>query len=310
MLTTLTSILPIFLIIALGLALRKGGIPSTDFWNLNDKLVYWVLMPCLLFSKISLSPLDKSALGLYSVTILGGFVAALMFAVISARLFGFAAPQGTSILQGSARHNSFIGLALAANLFGPTGLDIAILATAILVPITNIVMVIMLVGALQNNKATNLPVAILRELARNPYVISILLAVGANQLIGDRIPVIHDVADVLGAGALPITLLAVGANLRVRAMAASALPLILAFTGKMVIFPVVVLIVGLMVGLPQNVLQVAVVYAVVPTGASSYTLSKQLGGDAPLMAAIVTLQTLIAAVSIPLSLAILLPLVG
>ena len=40
MLTTLTSILPIFLIIALGLALRKGGIPSTDFWNLNDKLIY------------------------------------------------------------------------------------------------------------------------------------------------------------------------------------------------------------------------------------------------------------------------------
>ena len=40
MLTTLTSILPIFLIIALGLALRKGGIHSTDFWNLNDKLIY------------------------------------------------------------------------------------------------------------------------------------------------------------------------------------------------------------------------------------------------------------------------------
>ena len=310
MLTTLTSILPIFLIIALGLALRKGGIPSTDFWNLNDKLVYWVLMPCLLFSKISMSPLDKSALGLYSATILGGFVAALIFAVVSTRLMGFAPPQGTSILQGSARHNSFIGLALAANLFGPAGFDIAILATAILVPITNIVMVIMLVGSLKSDRTTSLPLAILRELARNPYVISILLAVGANQLIGDRIPVVHDVADVLGAGALPITLLAVGANLRVRAMAASTIPLILAFTGKMVVFPIAVLVIGLAVGLPQNVLQIAVVYSVVPTGASSYTLSKQLGGDAPLMAAIVTLQTLIAAVSIPLSLAILLPMAG
>lgn len=309
MLTTLTSILPIFLIIALGLALRKGGIPSTDFWNLNDKLVYWVLMPCLLFTKISLSPLDKSALGLYSVTILSGFAAALVFAVITARLMGYAAPQATSILQGSARHNSFIGLALAANLFGSTGFDIAILATAILVPITNIVMVVMLVGALKSDTATRLPMAILRELGRNPYVISIMLAVGANQVIGDRIPVVHDVADILGAGALPITLLAVGANLRVKAMAASALPLVLAFTGKMMVFPLAVLGVGLLVGLPHNVLQIAVVYSVVPTGASSYTLSKQLGGDAPLMAAIVTLQTLIAAVSIPISLAILLPLI-
>ncbi len=306
MLTILTSILPIFLIIALGLALRKGGIPSADFWNLNDKLVYWVLMPCLLFTKISLSPLDKSALGLYSVTILGGFAVAVIFAVISARLSGFAAPQATSILQGSARHNSFIGLALAANLFGPVGFDIAILATAILVPVTNIVMVVMLVSALSRERATRLPVAILRELGRNPYVISIILAVGANQMIGDRIPVVHDVADILGAGALPITLLAVGANLRVRAMAASLVPLVLAFTGKMLVFPLAVLCIGLMVGLPQDVLQIAVVYAVVPTGASSYTVSKQLGGDAPLMAAIVTLQTLVAAVSIPISLAILL----
>ena len=111
--TTLTSILPIFLIIALGLTLRKGGIPGTDFRNLNDKLVYWVLMPCLLFTKISLSPLDKSAFGLYPVTIPGGFVVALIFTVINARLIGFAAPQATSILQGSARHNSFIGTALA-----------------------------------------------------------------------------------------------------------------------------------------------------------------------------------------------------
>ena len=90
-----------------------------------------MLIPCLLITKISLSPLDKSALGFYSVTILGGFVAALIFEIISARLKGFAAPQATSILQGSARHNAFIGLALAENHVGPAGFDIAILAAGV-----------------------------------------------------------------------------------------------------------------------------------------------------------------------------------
>ena len=47
------SVIPIFLLIVLGHGLRRGGIPSFEFWNLNDKLVYWVLMPALLFSKIS-----------------------------------------------------------------------------------------------------------------------------------------------------------------------------------------------------------------------------------------------------------------
>ena len=45
---------------------------------------------------------------------------------------GFTVPQATSILRGSAPHNSFIGLALAAILIGPAGIDIADLATAIL----------------------------------------------------------------------------------------------------------------------------------------------------------------------------------
>ena len=48
MFAILTSIL---LIIALGNVLRGGGIPSKMFWNLNDKLVYWMLMPCLMFNK-------------------------------------------------------------------------------------------------------------------------------------------------------------------------------------------------------------------------------------------------------------------
>ncbi|MFT5446796.1 MAG: hypothetical protein ACI9DC_001971 [Gammaproteobacteria bacterium] len=36
----LLAIAPIFLLIILGHALRRGGIPTVDFWNLNDKLVY------------------------------------------------------------------------------------------------------------------------------------------------------------------------------------------------------------------------------------------------------------------------------
>lgn len=310
MTATLSAILPIFLTIAIGYGLRKGGIPSTEFWNLNDKLVYWVLMPCLLFNKISLAPLGAAALGPYSVTILGGFLVALVFGWAVARAAGLAPAQGTCVLQGSSRHNSFIGLALAANLFGPVGFDIAILATAMLVPVSNILVVTCVVSSLQGAVARNLPLAILRELARNPYVVTILAALVANQTIGHEIPVLHDVTALLGAGALPITLLAVGANLRVRRMQAAFLPLLLAFAGKMVVFPLAVLAIGLALNLTPEIFQVALIYAVVPTSVASYTLANQLGADAPLMAAIVTLQTLLALVTIPISLGLLLPLIA
>ncbi len=310
MFATLTSILPIFLIIALGLALRKGGIPSADFWNLNDKLVYWVLMPCLMFNKISLAPLGAASLGAYSVTIIGGFLVAMVFGLGTTRLLGYAPAQATSVLQGCARHNSFIGLAMAANLFGPAGFDIAILATAMLVPVSNVLVVVFVVSSLQKDMVKNLPIAIIRELIRNPHIISILIALLVNQMIGAEVPVLHDVTGILGAGALPITLLAVGANLRIREMTASVLPLALAFAGKMLVFPLAVLTLGWLAHLPPDVFQIAIIYAVVPTGVASYTLAKQLGGDAPLMAAIVTLQTLLAIITIPVSLAVLLPLIS
>jgi len=55
-------IAPIFALIVLGHLLRRGGIPNVEFWNLNDKLVYWVLMPALLFYKVSQGLLDGAAL--------------------------------------------------------------------------------------------------------------------------------------------------------------------------------------------------------------------------------------------------------
>jgi hypothetical protein len=39
-----------------------------------------------------------------------------------------------------------------------------------------------------------------------------------------------------------------------------------------------------------------------PTASSAYILARQLGGDAPMMAAIITGQTLLSAITIPLML--------
>lgn len=58
MLTIFLAIAPVFALIMMGYGLRRGGIPSTEFWNLNDRLVYWVLMPALFFAKISAADLS------------------------------------------------------------------------------------------------------------------------------------------------------------------------------------------------------------------------------------------------------------
>jgi predicted permease len=55
LIAVLSLIAPVFLIVVLGCLLRSNGIPNFEFWNLNDKPVYSVLMPVLLFHKASTS---------------------------------------------------------------------------------------------------------------------------------------------------------------------------------------------------------------------------------------------------------------
>ena len=130
----LISIAPIFLLIVLGYGLRRGGIPSVEFWNLNNKLVYWVLFPALLFSKTSVIALSGDIILSYAIVIYGGFGSAVLFALLAGKLFRFDGPVASSVLQGAARHNSFIALAVAERLFDSAGLSLAAVITALLIP--------------------------------------------------------------------------------------------------------------------------------------------------------------------------------
>ena len=304
MLHILLSIAPIFILIVLGHLLRRGGIPSFEFWNLNDRLVYWVLMPALLFQKTSTIQLDPSIVGAYAVVILGGFAAAVLFSLAAGRLAGFDGPVNSSVLQGAARHNTFIALAVAERLYGIDGLAIAAVATSLLIPTTNVTMVTAMVWMVRGPDEKRILTSIMRDLARNPLILSVGAGVAWNLLGSGPIPVVHDVAAILGGAALPVVLLCVGANIRVRAMAASAKPMIVSSLGKLVIFPLAIVALSQVMGLSQTETMIALLFGAVPTASSAYTLARQLGGDAPLMAAIVTVQTAIAFITLPLTVAL------
>lgn len=298
----LVSIAPVFLIIVLGYLLRRGGIPNVEFWNLNDKLVYWVLMPCLLFHKTSTLEISFDLIGSYAVVILGGFFAALAFGLVSARMSGLANDSASSVMQGVARHNTFIALSVAERVFGAPGLSLAALATAVLIPVTNLSVVPLMVMLNRGVRTGSIFKAVLKDLARNPLILAVGSGVGFNVAGFGEIPVLHETLQVIGNAALPIVLMCVGANLRLRAMQASVLPLALSIFGKFLIFPVIVVILARIMGLSDLEMMVALLFGAAPTASSAYTLARQMGGDAPLMAAITTIQTALAFLTLPLSL--------
>lgn len=296
MLTTFLAIAPVFALIIIGYGLRRGGIPSTEFWNLNDRLVYWVLMPALFFAKISAADLS-GILGDYAVLLYAGFFTAILCGWLFGR--GIHAPQASSILQGSARFNTFIGLAIAEALFGTIGLQIAVLGSALLVPVVNVTVVTLMTRQLGGGGKS-----ILLGLAKNPLILSICAGALFNKAGLGEVPVLHEIARILGNAALPIMLLCVGANLKLRGLSGSRRAIGFSMIGKFIINPAAVVLAALILAPDPLFIQVALIFAALPTGVASYTLAREMGGDAPLMAAIITTQTLVSFITLPLTLLI------
>jgi predicted permease len=117
--------------------------------------------------------------------------------------------------------------------------------------------------------------------------------------------VIIDVLHIVGSGALGLALLAAGAGLRFALLGAAGWAVVLATVLKLVIMPLLVYVFTELLqvsGTPQHV---AIICAAVPTGSGAYVLARQMGGDAPLVAAILTLQVMVAAISLPVITALL-----
>lgn len=296
-------IAPIFLIILLGAFLRRFLINDDDVWHQINKLAYWVLFPCLLFNKTSVIDFTGVAFGPLTITVLVGFSAAVLFSFIFAKIFGLTPATITSVMQGGGRHNAFLALAVASQVFGEEGAMIAAIIIAVLVTFTNLVINISMTVILSNNGVRF--DGVIADLKRNPLIFAILLGAAFNVAGLGHLPIVYPFTLSVGETTLTIALLCVGAGLRVRGVGDKIIPCLIALVAKFIVFPVVVYLCAKYFSLPHVMLMIVMIFAVSPTGAASYPLAKQMGGDAPLMATLISLQTLISIITIPLIIYIL-----
>ena len=297
------SIMPIFLLLVLGYGLRRISFPGDNFWPLADKVTYWVLFPALLFYRTTTAPLGGEIVGTYALALIGALSLCALIAVVTTKVLKLSNRLGGALFQGTTRHNTFIAFATADMLFGTDGLLLAAVATSILVPPTNLFCVTALV-TYQGNEDGRLKRRLLQELLRNPLLLGIAAGVTLNLTGIGPLPVIHDTANIISKAALPFALLCVGAGLHIQTMHAEMTSVIVASIGKLVVFPIVMVGVVLLTGLDGIAAVVLLIYGAVPTASSGYALAKQLGSDAEAMAAIITIQTLLSIVTLPVTVAL------
>jgi malonate transporter and related proteins len=299
------SILPIFLVVAFGAVFKRLPVFDKGLWNGLEQLGFYVLFPCYLF--ITLATADYSDIDIAPVSIVYLGAVLLMAALLLAtwplfRARGVGAPQFTSVFQTATRWNGFVALAIAERIADKPGVAmVAFLMGAIIIPINfiNIGLLIWFGGGKKDLTTVTL------KLVTNPLVFSSLLGVLAATLGIQIYAPVLSALDLLGRCALGLGLLIVGAGLRVSdALKPRPVTLIPVFL-KLLAFPALVVVLGLIAGLDHTTIQLLGLAASVPTATNGYLLAKQMGGDAPLYAAISTIQTVAAFITMPLVLALI-----
>jgi malonate transporter and related proteins len=306
MLQTFVSILPIFLLILIGFGLKAINLLDASGWQALDRLSFYLLYPVLIF--VTIIKADFSGIAMLDIVTSLGTPWALLGAglMLAAPLLIarglIAASQFSSIFQTTVRWNGFVALAIAERLLDANAAAIVALVMAALVLPINLV-TIYVVTRYDSHGKGGLG-ATLRRMASNPIVLACIGALLLRALTLALPEPVMTTLDLISRGALALGLIGIGAGLQLAALFRPQWATFLPVGLKLLALPAMALATALQFGTDAQTLSTIVLCAAVPTAMNGYVVARQMGGDAPLYAAIVTIQTLLSFITIPVLLSV------
>ncbi len=128
----IAALVPVFLLIVLGFALKQSLMRLETQWHGLERLVYYVLLPALLIDTLTRADLATvPVLGVGGALMLSALLLSLLCLArrpLLAAKCAIDGPAFTSIFQGATRWQTYVALAVAGNLYGDLGLALASVA--------------------------------------------------------------------------------------------------------------------------------------------------------------------------------------
>ena len=301
--TVINLLAPIFLVIALGAGLQRGGLMKADLVAGVNQLLYWVGLPAAVFH--TLVQVQSSADG-FGDLLLAMAGATLLNAGLSwgaAPLVGIKARSRGTYVQAAFRGNlSFIALPLLLTVPG-VPLGRTMLAFAPMLILHNALTVVVLAIS-QSSGSGQVTSKALKAIFKNPIILASLGGVLFSQA-GWGLPVaIATTLQALGRMSLPLALLCIGAALMTVKVSGNRRHAGLAAAHKVILSPVFGYVLGRWLGLDDAAMLALLICLACPTAAISYTMAKQMGGDEGLASTAIVYSALASAISLGVVIAI------
>lgn len=302
----LTIVIPVFLVIALGYALRRVGLIDNAFLFQINRLVYFIALPLLLFYEIGRA--DFFANFNASLVLGSSLVIALGFALS----YGYAAlrrypPEARGTFsQGAFRGNlAYIGLAIVFNAYGSEGLTRAGILMGFLVPVLNFFAILALLLPHRTDQSDQGIKFWMRQLLLNPLILASFAGI-LWSFLHLPMPVILDRTLRIATGmSLPLALIAIGGSFSLDKLRGDLIKAFFATGIKIIWLPILAALVLVGLGVEGQELAIGVLFAGTPAATATYIMAHQMKGDAELAGAIVMLSTLLSALTYTVALFIL-----
>ncbi|MGM0952398.1 MAG: AEC family transporter [Pseudomonadota bacterium] len=295
-LRTLETTLPVFVMVFLGLGLRRIGWIDQAFIGTASALVFKATLPTLVFLSIIRADLDTTLnpglLGFYLAATLASFALVWLWAIRRVPR----EDRGVYV-QGAFRGNcGIVGLALAANLYGDYGLSAGGLLLGLVIVSYNTLSVIVLL-AYHPGKTMNFTETV-RDLARNPLILAVIFAIPFAALDISLPGWIMTSGNYFASLTLPLALLCIGATISLKSIRSDSTTALGASMWKMVALPVICTFAAWLSGFEGRELGLMFLFFASPTAAASFVMVKALGGNDRLAANVIALTTLLASVTV------------
>ncbi|OLO05372.1 AEC family transporter [Salinicola socius] len=286
---TLEITLPVFLMVFLGLGLKRLGWIDAHFITTASMLVFKVTMPALLFLSIIQADLGR-ALQPDLIGYFIGYTAISFFLAWAWAIWRHPRVERGIFTQGAFRaNNGIVGLALAAGQYGDYGLSVGgVLAGAVIV-IYNVFSVFIL--SLYSDEVDTDFRSLIKNLARNPLILSVVFAIPVALSGIELSGWVMTSGGYLAGMSLPLGLICIGGTLSVTAFKRSSTIALDASLWKLVWVPLFGVLGALAAGIQGPALGIIFLYLGCPGAAASFVMAKAFKSNDKLAANIIVITT-------------------
>ena len=288
--------------VAAGVVLRRYRFLDGGFIDAANSLVYYILLPALLFHEIGTTDFRQSFNG---PLVAGGYAATLatfLLAFVASRVLGLDPSETGAFVQGSFRANlAYVGLPIVFNAVGHAGLRKAGIFLGLIVPLLNGLSIVALLaphGAGKGEGIGTTASRIARQIATNPIILACLAGIAWSALKFPLPGMIDRTFRLLTPATLPLSLLCLGGSFSFeRARKGFAVAAIAAFLKGCVLTGIGIALYRWM-GLSGDDMRIGAIMLGCPTAVVTYVMAARLRGDTDLAGTIVIVSTAASVVTI------------